>query len=716
MKNEPKKIGRMAALVIAAGIVIAAMMLYIGRLELFTEQTALQSARQIAVHDLQTSSDLISDNWMSLKQIAAQIEKENPESEQEIDRCLSMAAAGSDFTDLFLVTEDGTVYSSEYTDFGQREVSRNLIGNVNLWFKEGQKKMAARFDLPQEHGLESDSSLVYGILTGNMSLAGKKVKALLGAAVLTDAAPSVLTGESAANDGTLSDSGVIDSMGRYVMIPGQERELDPKDNIYTDIEQSGGASISDADLAARMEAGEAFSFIYKNGRDQTFAVVCLPFEDPDIPWYQVTRVEYSLMSGPIKEFLTISCLVLFMLMAAFVLVLVVLGRRSTKEAKAAVRAEMRLNFLTNMSHEIRNPLNGLIGLIHLMRQDLARGADRESLENRLEKADGTASYIMNLVNNILDFSKMQKDKAFIMDKPVSVHEIAKTVWDMQYEDMEAKDIHGSLSVQVIQDQILADDLRLKQVLTTLLSNAVKFNKEGGEVVLSVSQKAVGDEKVETTFVIKDTGIGMSPDFTDQIWNSAPDEQVWLPGTEGAGLGLAITKQLLDAMKAKVQVISAQGVGTVFTIVLVSQAAPELSRKQPEPDEASAAQIPSGRILVAEDNEFNAEILTEILEEKGFETAWAKNGEEAVEIFRKSQPGEFSAILMDMKMPEMDGCQAAQIIRSLKRPDASSVTILACTASIFMEEREKAINSGMDDFLSKPVDPDILLQKLGKKRS
>ena len=369
-----------------------------------------------------------------------------------------------------------------------------------------------------------------------------------------------------------------------------------------------------------------------------------------------------------------------------------------------------------MSLEIRNPLNGLIGLIHLMRQDLARGADRESLENRLEKADGTASYIMNLVNNILDFSKMQKDKAFIMDKPVSVHEIAKTVWDMQYEDMEAKDIHGSLSVQVIQDQILADDLRLKQVLTTLLSNAVKFNKEGGEVVLSVSQKAVGDEKVETTFVIKDTGIGMSPDFTDQIWNSAPDEQVWLPGTEGAGLGLAITKQLLDAMKAKVQVISAQGVGTVFTIVLVSQAAPELSRKQPEPDEASAAQIPSGRILVAEDNEFNAEILTEILEEKGFETAWAKNGEEAVEIFRKSQPGEFSAILMDMKMPEMDGCQAAQIIRSLKRPDASSVTILACTASIFMEEREKAINSGMDDFLSKPVDPDILLQKLGKKRS
>ncbi|MCF0260536.1 MAG: HAMP domain-containing histidine kinase, partial [Erysipelotrichaceae bacterium] len=508
MKNEPNKIGRITALVLAGVIIAAAIGLFGRQLERFAQQSAMEAAQQMAAQDLQTSSGLISSEWQSLKQIAVQIQKQHPASGQDLEECLSMAAAGTDFSDLFLVTDDGTVYSSGYTGFGQTVDSQKLIGDVNSWFKEGQKKMAVRFDLPQEQGMGSYSSLIYGILPENMSFDGRKVKALMGVDVLTGDTAAVLTGTSVPNQGMVTDSGVIDSMGRYVMVPEQLMELDPKDNIYTVIDQSSLAAVSSTDLAARLESGESFSFMYRNGSGQTFAVVCQPFKDADIPWYLVTRVEYSLFSGPAKEFVIVCSAVLAMLFGALALLLTVFSRQNRKEAKAAVQAEMRLNFLTNMSHEIRNPLNGLIGLIHLMRQDVAAGADRTSLENRLEKADSTASYIMNLVNNILDFSKMQKDKAFILDKPASVNEIAKTVWEMQQEEMEAKNIQGSLSVQVIQDQILADDLRLKQVLTTLLSNAVKFNRQDGEVALSVSQKAVGDEKVETTFVIRDSGIGM----------------------------------------------------------------------------------------------------------------------------------------------------------------------------------------------------------------
>ncbi|MCF0245829.1 MAG: response regulator [Ileibacterium sp.] len=715
MNNERNKSRRIISLFAAAFILVACVLAYASQLQRFVELTTLNTVKELSSHDLVLVSDAIESNWKSLEQIALQIQENQPSDAEQTEKLLNLTSAGTQFSDVYLIGEDGTVYSSRFTHFTDDLSGQNTLSNLSGYFKAGQKKMVSRYDTKELSSGDTDASLIYGILLKGVTAAGQPIAAIAGICDLKDLNTPVLSQTFENQNSNETYSAVVDSMGRYVMGTDDSIPLDSSENLYTDIEESSTASIDDAKLASKMETGQAFSFTYQNSRNEEYMVVCLPFEDPDIPWYLVTRVEYSFFSGQSKDFVAVSALVFFAVVSALSILLLTFGRNRTKEARVQAQAQSRMNFLNNISHEIRSPLNSLIGVIHLMRQEVRNGCSQEQLEGRLEKADHTASYLMNLVNNMMDFSKMQKDKAVLFEKPVSLTGVVNSVWEMEQEAMESRQISGILSLQIIQDGIVADDLRLKQVLTNLLSNAVKFTGEGGEVELRVEQSAVGEDQVETTFVIKDTGIGMQPDFAQQIWSADPDQTAYHSHTESTGLGMTITKQLLDAMHAKVDVVSAQGVGTIFTVRLISKAVSELEFSLQQPEDAESAAPAEGKILIAEDNEFNAEILMEILQEKGFETAWAKNGTEAVEIFRNSSPYEFSSILMDMKMPEMDGSQAASIIRSLERPDAMQVLILACTASIFMEEREKALNSGMDDFLSKPVDPEILVQKLKKKK-
>ena len=249
---------------------------------------------------------------------------------------------------------------------------------------------------------------------------------------------------------------------------------------------------------------------------------------------------------------------------------------------------------------------------------------------------------------------------------------------------------------------MGDSTRIKQVLMNIVGNAAKFTPKGGSITLSVSQEKTDETHVTTIYRCQDTGLGMSREFIDKIFDAFSQERnKTSDSVKGTGLGMAISKLLVDAMGGDIRVESELNVGTVFTVSLPSEIA---EYTDPHVDEAAADEhaVYPGKPV---------KILMEILSDEGFEVVHAENGQEAVQRFADSETGEFDIILMDMQMPVLDGCSAAMEIRSLNRPDAKTVVIFACTANTFKEDRDRAVESGMNDFLAKPIDVSVLLKKL-----
>ena len=276
----------------------------------------------------------------------------------------------------------------------------------------------------------------------------------------------------------------------------------------------------------------------------------------------------------------------------------------------------------------------------------------------------------------------------------------------------------SIDAQDVTDEfIICDRLRLNQVLLNLLSNAMKYTKPGGAVSVRIIQTGDAPEGCAAfEFRVKDTGVGMSREFMEHLFEPFERERnSTISGIQGTGLGMAITKNIVDMMNGSIQVHSEQGVGSEFTASFTFrlQASPKETPRISEPQScrAPAAKRHTGRILLAEDNELNQEIAIAILTEAGFTVELAPNGQIAVNMLEASQPGYYQLILMDIQMPVMDGCGASKEIRKLDRPDAKTIPIFACTANTFKEDRDRAMESGMNDFLSKPIDVNILLEKL-----
>jgi CheY-like chemotaxis protein len=263
--------------------------------------------------------------------------------------------------------------------------------------------------------------------------------------------------------------------------------------------------------------------------------------------------------------------------------------------------------------------------------------------------------------------------------------------------------------------IEGDDILIKRVLMNIIGNAAKFTPAGGTITFSVDQKWEDNGLVATTFTCKDTGCGMDQEFMEHIWDTFTQEHRSenSKSSGGTGLGMAISKLLIDAMGGEISVDSKPGQGSTFTVTLHSSSAsrilPRFSQQDDEKD--SQTEAAPCKIIVAEDNELNAEILVEVLKGEGFEVAHAANGKEAVDIFSSSEENEYRLILMDMQMPVMDGCAATEKIRSLSRRDAVTIQIFACTANTFKEDRNRAYQSGMNDFLAKPIDVNELIQKI-----
>ncbi len=373
-------------------------------------------------------------------------------------------------------------------------------------------------------------------------------------------------------------------------------------------------------------------------------------------------------------------------------------------------AKAKGDFLSTMSHEIRTPLNGLLSLNYLMSQNLD---NKQKISNYLKQSSSVAQYLLSLVNNILDMSKLRESEVELEHRPVNLALLLDTVESVEKGSMEDKGIHFHMDVELPYPGIVGDEVRIQQILINVIDNARKYTPNGGDVTVKIRQTKTIDGQISTQADIVDTGRGMSEEFQKRIFDPFTQENDTVSqGNQGTGLGMAICSLLAKRMGGSLSVESELGVGSHFTFVFVAPLTDITEQVNGQEDgKAADPVLTKPNILLAEDNELNGQILTELLEGEGFQVTHTENGRSAVEAFYKSAPGEYQVILMDLLMPEMNGFEAAKAIRDMDRPDAASVRIFACTANSFKEDRDKAMESGMDDFITKPIDVAELLRKL-----
>ena len=378
--------------------------------------------------------------------------------------------------------------------------------------------------------------------------------------------------------------------------------------------------------------------------------------------------------------------------------------------------ESKQAFFNNMSHDMRTPLNAIIGLTELASRDTA---DAEKTANYLRRIDQSSHQLLNLINDILEISRMESGKVSFASERM---DLAQTLRDaIAPFEMQAREQGKSFSARVDAPDpwVLGDPMRLSQVMNNLLSNALKYTEPGDSVSVAVTQEDRGDVG-SYKIVVADTGIGMSEEYLPHVFELyAREQRFGTAQTVGTGLGMPITKSLVTQMGGSIEVESTLDVGTTFTVTLpfspappedapACAATPSVAAGMPED---GASLLAGARVLLAEDNEINMEIASELLSEAGVEVVQAWNGQEAVDAFAASEPGAVDAVLLDMKMPVMDGCEAARAIRALDRPDAREVPIVAVTANAFAEDVAATTAAGMDAHVSKPIDFTVLCRTL-----
>lgn len=373
--------------------------------------------------------------------------------------------------------------------------------------------------------------------------------------------------------------------------------------------------------------------------------------------------------------------------------------------KAEAENKARGEFLSRMSHEIRTPMNAIVGLTDLVcRQEDISPAVRE----KLEKIRSSSDYLLSLINDILDMSRIENEMLSVVGEDFSVAAMAEELVSMVQTMAEQKKLTFEHRIQADHDWLMGDPLRLRQILLNLLSNAFKFTPSGGCVELDIRQEPVRDGKVCCRFSVKDTGVGIAPEYQDQVFTAFKQLGANISKSQGTGLGLPISQKLVMLMGGELKLVSTPGQGSefYFTLCLPLGVPKERDRRQNQDGSLEGA-----RILLAEDNDLNAEIVTELLQMKGIITERAINGQEAVDLFLEQEPGHYQAVLMDIQMPVKGGLEAAKDLRGSGREDAGRIPIIAMTANTFKEDVEATKATGMNAFIAKPVDSNLLFEVL-----
>ena len=708
----------------AAVVIVVAVCVYLAQLSATVAGNLMTSVDEISRHDVETIEGTLNNCYARLGSVADRLEVYDVQTVHEAQEQLNLEAASSAmFNAVYLMEADGTLYSSSYVRLGADEHAYDEL------MEDGREHFAMLYDDENGRLETTKESLIFGIRLPDTEIGGRTFVAMLARSDLSTIS-SQLVIESFDGQGV---SSVVNARGYYIVSASPATDLAGRDNFYDTLEAGridDGVTVED--IRRNIAAGESFVINCTTSAGEDLVMSFAPVAGTE--WSFIMTVPTEVFSQRFAPFIAMTVGMLGAMVAVISIMLAVIYRFMRQSIQARAEAVARTEFLSNMSHEIRTPLNGIIGLNHLMERHVDDATAMRDYVNRLGKVDLTS-------------------------EPFDVNALVDNVCEMQRGPMADRGIRFELSRTVEHPWLRGDEVRLSQVLMNILSNAVKFTPEGGRISMKVHEAvyASGNEAV-LTVSIADTGCGMTKEFAEHVFDAFTQERNRNSDSQkGTGLGMSISYLLMTQMGGSITVESEPGCGSCFTVIvtlptvangdgLTPAQAPSLISSSAEgaegvggveraekveaetaetveapgaPGAVRAVSSPSGveaarapvEILVAEDNELNADIISSILTEEGFSITVAENGEEAVRLFSESPAGHFAAILMDAQMPVMDGYEASRAIRDLKRADAKTVRIFACTASTFAEDRNRALASGMDDFLSKPLNVTVMLQKL-----
>ena len=579
-------------------------------------------------------------------------------------------------------------------------------------------------------GMDGDGVILFGVpCEYPMSDGGSSLALVVG--LSTKYMGEVLFLDS---DKSLSYSFVIRKDGSYVV--GNEGDayknyFDRLANIFDEQDAEVNACIEQ--LKSAINTGEDYSAIIKNGGSRRH-IYCTNL--PYCEWYLVTVLPFEGLDNAISSmesrwltavyaasFAVIAMLlfILFQYLKLFrgqVSELKCMNEEMDSARKAAEQAQKeaeqantaKQEFLSSMSHDIRTPMNAIIGMTSLA---LDNTDNPEQVQDYLGKIALSSKHLLGLINDVLDISKIESGKMTLNVEPISLKETMDSIVNIMQPQVKAKNQQfNAVAREMLSENVYCDGVRLNQVLINLLGNAVKFTPEKGSVQMTVYQESLPEDtsRVRTHFLVSDTGIGMSKEYQAVIFESfSREDNTRVRKTEGSGLGMAITKYIVDAMDGTISVRSEQGKGSEFHVVLDLEkaAVPDHAVSQATGGTSGAERsgdvvLKGKHILLAEDNELNWEVARELLSILELELDWAENGEICVEKFKKSPVGYYDAIIMDVRMPVMDGYEATAVIRGLERTD-SDIPIIAMTADAFSEDIQRCLACGMNDHLAKPID-------------
>ena len=386
-----------------------------------------------------------------------------------------------------------------------------------------------------------------------------------------------------------------------------------------------------------------------------------------------------------------------------------LERESTRKAKEA--GEVKNAFLANMSHDIRTPMNAIIGFSDIIAK---HPDDEEVVKNAISKIQASGEILLKIINDVLDLSKIESGKAEIVETVTDLKQMEENLKMMLEYSIQKGMIDFKVEDQIENPLVWCDATKLQQVLVNVLNNAVKFTPAGGTITFSCVQRMIASGFAEYKFTIKDTGIGMTEEFQKHAFEAFERERTSTESkTEGTGLGLAIVKKLVDLMHGDVIIQSNSGQGTKIQISLPLRIATENQLHQSDKAKEYKIGLDGMHVLLVEDNELNAEIAMEVLKNKGVLVNWVPDGCACVEEIQDKEAGTYQFILMDIQMPRMNGYEATQKIRQLADVKKAQIPIIAMTANAFEEDRKHALDAGMDGFIMKPFRVDEMIKVIGE---
>lgn len=376
-------------------------------------------------------------------------------------------------------------------------------------------------------------------------------------------------------------------------------------------------------------------------------------------------------------------------------------KKSAEQAREASEAKTR--FLFNMSHDIRTPMNAIIGFSDLLGKNLD---NEEKVREYLKKIKSSGNFLMTIINQVLEMARIESGTAILKTEAANLSELFYSVNTVLESDIQMKGIHCSIDTNVQHKYAFCDKTKLQEIYLNIMSNAIKYTSDGHSIHVTINETEFDDKKARYVFVCEDTGIGMAPEYLPHIFDEFSREHTATENkVSGTGLGLSIVKSFVELMNGRIHVESEPGKGTKFTVeVPLEHASEEDVCKKELPEQTFMTDKNIGkRILLAEDNELNAEIAMELLKEEGFLIDWVKDGQECFDKLEESDEGYYDLILMDIQMPILNGYDTTAKIRQMENPKKAATPIVAMTANSFDEDIEMTKKAGMNGFIAKPLD-------------